>query len=212
MGEPFISTFYPFTHLSSLVGLFWTLKNKRIGHVCVLAVKNTSLISICRSIFQAETTENSFVLLRFTGTERPETGHPKVPEFLLWEFSERIIFSFFASSEVIPATETGCSASLGNWTDNSSSLSHCTAVCWFTSSAGCDGISPVGAGKNSGCDDKNCTCRWSSDKDEVRKALVSLLLSIQQTLRNLTIDVSSPLWEGRDQCSVFVFPWRPDSR
>lgn len=95
MGEPFISTFYPFTHLYSLVDLFWTLKNKRIGHVCVLAVKNTSLISICRSIFQAETTENSFVLLRFTGTERPETGHPKVPEFLLWEFSERIIFSFF---------------------------------------------------------------------------------------------------------------------
>lgn len=74
-------------------------------------MKNTSLISICRSVFQAETTENSFVLLRFRGAGRPETGHPKVPEFLLWEFSERIIFSFFASSEVIPATETGCSAS-----------------------------------------------------------------------------------------------------
>lgn len=172
-------------------------------------MKNTSLISICRSIFQAETTENSFVLLRFRGAGRPETGYPKVPEFLLWEFLERIIFSFFfffASSEVIPATETGCSASLGNWTDNSSSLSHCTVVCWITSSAGYDGISPLGAGKNSGCDDKNCSCGWSSDKDEVRKALVPLLLSIQQTLRNLTIDVSSPLWEGRDQCCVFVFP------
>lgn len=91
---------------------------------------------------------------------------------------------------------------LGNWTDNSSSLSHCTVVCCFTSSAGCDGISPVRAGKNSGCDDKNCTCGWSSDKDEVRKALVSLLLSIQQTLRNLTIDVSSPLGEGKDQGSI----------
>lgn len=172
-------------------------------------MKNTSLISICRSIFQAETTENSFVLLRFRGAGRPETGYPKVPEFLLWEFLERIIFSFFFFFCLFRSDSCyrdWVFGQLGNWTDNSSSLSHCTVVCWITSSAGYDGISPLGAGKNSGCDDKNCTCRWSSDKDEVRKALVSLLLSIQQTLRNLTIDVSSPLWEGRDQCCVFVFP------
>lgn len=172
-------------------------------------MKNTSLISICRYVFLAETTKHSFVL-RFRRAERPETGHPKVPEFLLGEFWERIFF-FFASSEMIPVTETGCSAGLRNWTDNSSSLSHCTVVCWFTSSAGCDGIHLVGAGKKSGCDDKNSICRWSSDKDEVRKALVSLLLSIQKTLRNLTMDVfiSFVGRKGSTQClCLSIVTWQ----